>query len=73
MNAGRKPTVTNEEILQIFTETDDPVLTTEEVSNAIGIGHRGTLTRLEKLYQNGQLTRKQVGPGLVWWIPQSRK
>lgn len=69
MTAGRKPTISDAEILQVFKDTSDPVLTTNEVSESIGISHRGTLDRLETLEENGALERKKVGRGYVWWHP----
>lgn len=69
MNSGRKPTVSDDEILDVFREASDPVLKTAEVSSEIGIGHRGTLARLERLADDGNLKRKSVGPGFVWWLP----
>lgn len=61
--------MSDDEILAAFREASDPVLTTAEVSDQIGIGHRGTLVRLESLAEDGELKRKSVGPGFVWWLP----
>lgn len=70
--AGRKPTVSDEDILSVFTNTADPVLTTSEVAEEIGLGRRGTLDRLTNLAEEGLLQTKQVGnAGAVWWSPQS--
>lgn len=67
--AGRKPTVTDDEILALFEQSTDPILTTNEVAQEIGIGRRGTFDRLDQLAEDGALMRKSVGSGYVWWIP----
>lgn len=70
---GRKPTVSDEDILDVFREASDPVLTTTEVAAEIDIGHRGTLDRLRKLADEGTLEMKKVGDtGAVWWFSSER-
>ena len=70
--AGRKPTVSDEDILQVFLNASDPVLTTSEVADQIGLGRRGTLDRLNQLAENGKIQTKQVGnTGAVWWYRKS--
>ncbi|CCC41884.1 hypothetical protein [Haloquadratum walsbyi] len=67
---GRKPTVADEDILAVFRQASDPVLTTQEVSNELEIGHRGTFDRLKKLVEMDDLSMKKVGDtGAVWWYP----
>lgn len=67
--AGRKPTISDDEILNIFEESSDPVLSTNEVADKIGLGRRGTYNRLDQLANKGKLRRKSIGPGYVWWVP----
>ena len=68
---GRKPTVADSEILQVFKEAPDPVLTTAEVADEIGLGRRGTYNRLQQLAESGDLKLKKVGEtGAVWWYPE---
>lgn len=70
--AGRKPTISDDEILEVFTQASDPVLTTSEVSEHIGLSRRGTLDRLSDLSEVGELQMKRVGnAGAVWWSPKS--
>lgn len=67
---GRKPTVSDEDILGVFEKTSDPVLTTREIADSVDIGHRGTYDRLKKLAEQDQLEMKKVGDsGAVWWRP----
>lgn len=65
---GRKPRVTDEELLAVFQRTDDPVLSTAEIADELPIKRRATLTRLRRLADNGVLSRKQTGGrNTVWW------
>jgi hypothetical protein len=69
---GRKPTVSDDDILDVFRQASDPVLTTAEVADRIDIGHRGTYDRLQKLADEGALEMKKVGDsGAVWWYPNA--
>lgn len=68
---GRKPKVTNDEILDVFRSSSDPVLTTSEVASEFDITHRGVRDRLEQLEDNGLLESKKVGAkAIVWWDPE---
>lgn len=70
---GRKPRVTDEEILELFRESDDPVLSTAEVAEQIPIQRRGTLNRLQALVDEGRLEGKDIGGrNRVWWLPEVR-
>jgi hypothetical protein len=66
---GRKPRVTDEDILDVFRATPDPVLSTAEVAEAVPIKRRGTLNRLQSLQEDGELESKQIGGrNTVWWF-----
>lgn len=72
MPAGRKPTVSDDEILEVIRQSSDPVLTTKEVAESIGLGRRGTYDRLEQLTDEGKVHKKKVGErGTVWWVETS--
>lgn len=67
---GRKPRVEDSDILEVFKETADPVLSTAEVADAVPIKRRGTLNRLQSLKEEGELESKQIGGrNTVWWLP----
>lgn len=67
-SGGRKPRVTDDDILALFRETSDPVLSTAEVSDALPIGRRGVLDRLHDLADAGELEYKNIGGrNMVWW------
>lgn len=66
---GRKPRVTDSDILDVFQNTSDPVLSTAEVADAVPIKRRGTLNRLRSLEEAGDLESKEIGGrNTVWWI-----
>lgn len=67
---GRKPDVSDEEILNVFERTNDPILTASEIGEEIEMGRRGVLSRLENLEERGVLESKKVGGrSVVWWYP----
>jgi len=67
--AGRPPRVSDEEILTVFRESQDPVLIASEVAEELPIGRRGVYKRLEQLAEKGELDRKKIGGrGTVWWL-----
>jgi predicted transcriptional regulator len=65
---GRKPTVSDSEILSIFLDSEDPVLSSTEVSEHLSIGSQGTYQRLKELHERGFVETKKVGQGRAWWI-----
>jgi predicted ArsR family transcriptional regulator len=65
---GPAPTDTDEDILNLFRQTTDPVLTTTEVADQLSIGRRATLNRLQALENEGRLQSKKAGAkSTVWW------
>lgn len=67
---GRPPEVSDKEILQMFKESGDPVLTASEIAEDLDIGRRGLLSRLEQLETQGFLKSKKAGGrSTVWWYP----
>ena len=71
---GRKPRVSDRDLLDVFRSTADPVLSTAEVADAVPIKRRGVLNRLRDLEDAGELASKQIGGrNTVWWIPTRRE
>lgn len=69
---GRKPRVTDEELLEMFRDTDDPVLSTDEVAARLPIKRRATYERLSSLREDGRLNGKQIaGKATVYWLPET--
>jgi hypothetical protein len=68
-DGGRKPRVTDKDLLDVFRQTNDPVLSTAEVADEIPIQRRGTLRRLRSLEAAGDLDSKSIGGrNTVWWL-----
>jgi Mn-dependent DtxR family transcriptional regulator len=65
--AGRPPDVTDEDILEVFRASGDPVLFTGVVAEELPIGRDGVRTRLKELHQRGLIGKKQRGNVIVWW------
>lgn len=65
---GRKETVSDAEILQLFEDADEPILSTSDVADLIDFSNRGANTRLYRLHDQGHLGLKQAGKTNVWWI-----
>lgn len=66
---GRKPRVSDEDLLNVFRSTSDPVLSTAEITDEVPIKRRGTYTRLRNLEESGTLESKQIGGrNTVWWL-----
>lgn len=69
---GRDPLVSDDDIIDVFRQSSDPVLTTREIADELEIGHRGTFDRLQKLAAEGTIEMKKVGDsGAVWWHPHT--
>lgn len=67
---GRKPTISDEEILELFRQSSDPILSTSEVSGRLSLSRRQMLDRLKSLEDDGVIQSKSVGSrGKVWWLP----
>ncbi|MYL16167.1 HTH domain-containing protein [Halorubrum terrestre] len=67
---GPDPTVSDEQILSLFRESTDPVLTASEIADQVDLTRRNVLNRLKDLESNGHLRSKKVGGrSTVWWLP----
>jgi len=70
MAPGRKPTVSDEEIMAVFVNAEDPVLMADEVAESLPIGRRAVYNRLRSLEKQGVLQSKKTGArSTVWWYP----
>lgn len=69
--AGREKTVSDEEILQLFRESPDPVLTTSEVAEEFDFSNAGAGKRLKELVREGRLDMKRAGRNPVYWLDES--
>ena len=66
---GPKPTVSDDEILAVFRESTDTVLTASEVAQDFPIGRHAVHNRLQQLADKEVLQSKDTGSGSrVWWL-----
>lgn len=70
MSGGeRTPRVADEDILELFRESDDPVLSTVEVADELPVDRRRVLDRLHQLAETEKLDSKKIdGQSIVWWL-----
>lgn len=68
-SSGRKPRASDEDILSVLRNADDPVLSTAEIADQLPIKRRSTLDRLRGLEEQGLVQSKQIGGrNTVWWL-----
>ena len=71
---GPTPRVSDDEIIDLFRDTDDPVLSTAEVTEQVPLKRRATYNHLRSLADEGRLESKQIGGrNTVWWLAESEK
>lgn len=72
---GRAQKTTDEELLRVLDESDEPVLSTREIANHhdIEIGQRAVAMRLADLADNQRVASKEVGTAKVWWQPEKEE
>lgn len=66
--AGRKETVSDYEILEIFEQGSDPFLTTREVAENLDFSLEGARKRLYSLADENMLYFKKVGNSPSFWL-----
>lgn len=68
---GPAPTVTPEDILDVFAARSDPTepLTAPEIADELGCSRRTALDKLTALNERGDVRSKKVGGrSRVWWV-----
>jgi len=65
---GRKPRVTDDDLLDVFRSTSDPVLSTAEVAEQVPIKRRGRLTGSSRLRRTAPWSETDRGRNTVWWL-----
>lgn len=66
---GQKRRVTDDELLAVFRESDEPVLRASEVAEQVSISRRGVSKRLENLLDESDLRRKKLGNVVMYYVP----
>jgi predicted ArsR family transcriptional regulator len=70
-SGGRKPVVSDTQLLRLFAEEDDPVVSAPELAERLPISKTGVYKRLRDLDERGLIDSKKIGQGKAWWITQS--
>lgn len=69
--AAGKSTISDEEILQFFRDTPDPVLSAGECAEAWDMTSEGARKRLNSLVDEDELETKKPGHRTrVYWLPE---
>ena len=69
---GRKPETSDSEILQAIRLHPDRAVTASEIAEKVGMTNAGVNKRLDKLAENGDIVRKEVGArAVVYWLTES--
>ena len=71
--AGRKQTISDSEIIFLFENSVEPVLTTSEVADELDFTLTGARKRLYSLEEEGVLKMKRAGNSPVWWLDEDNK
>lgn len=59
----------DDELIALFEETEDPVLTAPEIADELDITQQAAHSRLMRAYEHGELERKKTGArAVVWWL-----
>lgn len=59
----------DDEILNTFEKSPEPVLTAAEIAEEVGMTRQGANYRLQKLLSEGIVNRKRAGSNaVVWWL-----
>lgn len=69
---GPAPSVTPEDVLDVFAARDDPTepLTAPEIADELDCSRRSALNKLRALEERGDVRSKKVGGrSRVWWVP----
>jgi|AntDeeMetagen134_2_1112570.scaffolds.fasta_scaffold08017_1 DNA-binding Lrp family transcriptional regulator len=62
--------VSDEELLSVFRESENPFLTANDVAEEVSIGRRHVHDRLMRLAEDGELETRTVGArARAWWLP----
>jgi hypothetical protein len=62
--------ISTDDVLTMIRNTADPIVTTNDVGEALGCSTETARRKLTELAEAGTIERRQVGANaVVWWIP----
>lgn len=59
-----------EDLLEVFAVAESPAITTRDVAVVLGWSPSVARRRLNQLYNEGLVKRRDTGQTLLWWAPQ---
>jgi biotin operon repressor len=65
---GRRPVVSDEEILGLISGSSDPVVSAPELAEDLPVSKTAVYKRLRDLQDRGFVVSKKIGQGRAWWI-----
>jgi hypothetical protein len=67
-------TTTEQEVLIAIRDTDGPIVTVGDVSEAVGCSGETARRKLTELHDDGRVERRKIGASaVVWWVPDPGK
>jgi predicted ArsR family transcriptional regulator len=64
-----EPEASDKDLLDVFRESEKPVLTAKQVAGEVSIGRKAALLRLHELEERDVVERMEVGArAVVWWL-----
>jgi len=64
----RERKVSDDKIIQAIKSHPEPVVSAEDVGNAVDLSRQAANERLRMLHNEGVTEKKKVGSGQVWWV-----
>jgi len=69
---GRQPETTDVEILEAIALHPDPIVTSSEIAERVGMTNAGVNNRLPALVDDDLVVRKEVGAhAIVYWLTRT--
>jgi predicted ArsR family transcriptional regulator len=60
--------ISDQDILKVFDNTDDPFLTASEIADQLPVSRQAVNYRLDRMHEEGLVGRKKTGARAVgWW------
>ncbi|WP_435079701.1 DeoR family transcriptional regulator [Halococcus sp. AFM35] len=67
-------TTTTTEVLTAMRDTDGPVVTVGDVSEAVGCSRETARRNLTQLHEDGTIRRRKIGASaVIWWVSDHGK
>ncbi|QLH83230.1 winged helix-turn-helix domain-containing protein [Halosimplex pelagicum] len=65
---GRRPVVSDEQILELILDSSDPVVSAPELASEFPVSKTAVYKRLRDLQDRRLVDSKKIGQGRAWWI-----